>query len=251
MSGQPSTFGHLLLAHARARGVTSQEVATLLGLPIAAVRRLTGAHELHQHSASTLRALAERLDLPWPEWLATGLGQAQTAQPHDRADPTRVHAVLTAALGHGLHLSEIAQILDWTIDRVAAAVTSLTRRIRLDGTYLRRAEDTIALELNPDVLDDNTWRRLHRVLYGYGLSPDVQVLHLIYQVIRLYGPRALRPDPDMLDEAIDSGLLVWQTDDTDGAAAQLHLHPDVKYSLGITQYRYPTEEPTDSPFTGT
>ena len=62
-------FGRDLLARARARGVTGDEVAALLGLPVATIRRLSGAHELDSHATATLRALAERLDLPWPAWL--------------------------------------------------------------------------------------------------------------------------------------------------------------------------------------
>lgn len=82
MIEQPPTFGHDLLAHARARDVTGDEVAALLGLPVATIRRLSAAHQLDRHSAATLRALAQRLDLPWPQWLGT-VPCCQKSQPPD------------------------------------------------------------------------------------------------------------------------------------------------------------------------
>lgn len=247
MSSPPPTFGFDLLARARARGVTSDEVATLLGLPVAAIRRLTGPHDLDQHAAATLRALAERLDLPWPDWLTTDPRWPASSTPDTQPDPARVHAVLAAAFGHGLHASEIAHILDWTIDRVHAAVTQLITRARTgSGTRLHHDGDTVALELAPDMLDDTARQRLHTVLHVYGIGPDVKVLHMVYEVIGMYGhgPPWLYQDSDLIAEAIDNGLLTLDIDETDGTPT-LHLHPDVEYSLGITQYRYPPEDGID------
>jgi hypothetical protein len=89
-----------------------------------------------------------------------------------------VHAVLAAAFGHGLHLGEIAQILGWTIDRVRVAAV----RIRPGGgTRLHHDDDTIALELTPGMLDHPSRQRLHKVLHVYGIGPDVNVLHMVFE----------------------------------------------------------------------
>ena len=245
MTRPAGTFGQDLLARARSRGVTSDEVAALLALPVGDIRRLTSPTDLDQHAAATLRALAERLDLPWPDWLTPEPRQLPPAPPETYPDPARVHAVLAAAFGHGLHLSEIAHILHWSIDRVRAAVTRLPARLRPGGaTRLHRDADTVTLELTPGLLDGTARQRLRRVLQMYGLGPDVRVLHLVHAVIGKYGtgPGWLYQNQDLIDDAIDHGLL---TQDTDGTATSLQLHPDVQYSLGITQYRYPLEPPAD------
>jgi transcriptional regulator with XRE-family HTH domain len=244
MTEQPSTFGRDLLARARARGVTGEEVATLLGLPVATIRQLSGAHELDRHAAATLRALARRLDLPWPPWLDTAPCWPPAA-PGTRSDTARVHAVLAAAFGHALRLGEIAHVLGWTIDRVRAAVTPLIARTRHDGgTRLHADEDALALELAPGLLDDDTRRRLSHVLVGYGSPHELNLLHLVYRTIdkRGRGPGLLYKDPGLLDEACVLGLLTRDIDEATGTVTDVELHPDVKFSLGITQYRYPPED---------
>lgn len=245
MTASPSTFGSDLFTRAHAHGVTSQEVATLLALPVATIRRLTSSSDLDQHTTAALRALAERLDLLWPPWLATAPTWPPPAPPATRSDPARVHALLAAAFGHGLHLSEIAHILQWTIDRVHAAVTQLATRVSPGGgTRLHYDGSTAVLEVAPGTLDDPARHRLRHVLQVYGLEPDVKVLHLVYKVIGMYGdgPPWIHDEPDLIDDAIDHGLLIWDTDHADGSST-LRLHPDVRYSLGITQYRYPPEDP--------
>jgi transcriptional regulator with XRE-family HTH domain len=247
MTEQPPTFGRDLLAHARARGVSGEEVATLLGLPVTTIRRLCGAHQLDQHTAATLRALARRLDLPWPPWLDTAPGWPPAA-PGTRLDAAHVHAVLAAALGHALRLSELAHVLGWSIDRVRAAVTGLTARAGHEGgTRLHADDDTIALQLSPGLLDDDTRRRLSQVLHGYGSTHELQILHLVYRMIdkRGRGPRWLYRDPDLLDEASVLGLLIPDIDSASGAVTDVELHPDVKFSLGITQYWYSPEDGTE------
>jgi hypothetical protein len=126
MTNTPPAFGRDLFTRARARGVTSEEVATLLALPVAAIRRLTSPNDLGQHTTATLRALAARLDPPWPSWLTPEPEWPPPVPPDTHPDAARVHAVLAAAFGHGLHLSEIAHIMQWTVDRARAAVGLLT-----------------------------------------------------------------------------------------------------------------------------
>ena len=243
MTEQPPTFGRDLLARAHARGVTVDEVAALLGLPVATIRRLSGAHQLDRHAVATLRALARRLELPWPPWLDTAPCWPPAA-PSARSDTARVHAVLAAAFGHALRLGEIAHVLGWTIDRVRATVTQLTARARHDGgTRLHADEDTLALELTPGLLDDNTRWRLSQVLHGYGSPHELKLLHLVYRMIdkRGRGPGLLYEDPGLLDEACVLGLLIQDVDEAAGTVIDVELHPDVKFSLGITQYRYPPD----------
>ncbi|MEV6348370.1 hypothetical protein [Actinoplanes sp. NPDC051851] len=248
MTTPPSTFGRDLLAHARANGVTSSEVAALLALPVAAVAALTGPDDLDHHSAATLRVFAGRLGLPWPEWLTTGPGSSRPVPDHHR-DPARVHAVLAYAFGHGLQPSEIAHILQWTIDRVQAALLALASRVRPGGgTRVHFDGTTAVLELAPGALDDTIRHRLRQVLQVYGLEPDPKVLHLLYTVIGMHGdgPSWLYDNQGLLDEAIDHRLLVQDTQPADGTRTNLRLHPDVQYGLAITQYRYPPEPPADA-----
>ena len=44
------------------------------------------------------------------------------------------------------------------------------------------------------------------------------------------------------EEAPALGLLVHDIDEATGAVIDVELHPDVKFSLAITQYRYPPED---------
>jgi transcriptional regulator with XRE-family HTH domain len=113
----PDTYGSQLLARARAHSMTGEELATLLGIPVPAIRKLTGPDALGHHPAATLQTLAERLDLPWPDWLATEPTWPDPPAPHARHDPARVHAVLAAAVGQPLHLGEIAHVLAWPLER--------------------------------------------------------------------------------------------------------------------------------------
>jgi hypothetical protein len=122
-----STFGQDLLDRAREHGITGDDLAILLRLPLDTIRRLTGPAALDHHRAAVLHRLAERLDLTWPGWLTTPPAWPQPA-PENRPDTHRVHAVLAAAFGNPLHYSEIAHVLGWTIERVRAAAEQLTTR---------------------------------------------------------------------------------------------------------------------------
>jgi hypothetical protein len=90
MTNTPPTFGRDLFTRARARGVTSEEVATLLALPVAAIRRLTSPNDLGQHTTATLRALAARLDPPWPSWLTPEPEWPPPVPPDTHPDAARV-----------------------------------------------------------------------------------------------------------------------------------------------------------------
>jgi len=59
------------------------------------------------------------------------------------------------------------------------------------------------------------------------------------------GPGWLYKNSGLLDEASVLGLLIQDIDEATGTVTNLELHPDVKFSLGITQYRYPPEGSPD------
>ena len=75
----------------------------------------------------------------------------------------------------------------------------------------------------------------------------MDLLYLVYRMIdkRGRGPGWLYKDPGLLDEASVLGLLIQDIDEATGTVIDVELHPDVKFSLGITQYRYPPEDSAD------
>jgi transcriptional regulator with XRE-family HTH domain len=245
---EPATFGAGLLARAREHGMTSEDLADLLGFSVAHVRALPGPAALNNHPAMVLRTLAERLDLPWPGWLTTENSWPDPPTSDERTDPAQVHAVLAAAFTQTLHLGEIADVLDWDTDRVRRAIDLLATRARPGGgTRLTITGDTLTLTLAPGMLDHAARRRLNQLLHAHGLGPDPHVLHLIHQLSNPYAPRtAADSAPDLITEALEYRLVDYETDPETGAT-ELGLHPDVKFSLGITQFRYPLEgEPDES-----
>lgn len=246
---EPATFGAGLLARAREHGMTSEDLADLLGFSIAHVRALPGPAALDNHPAVVLRTLAERLDLPWPGWLTTENSWPDPPARDERTDPAQVHAVLAAAFGQSLHLGEIADVLGWDTGRVHRAVDLLATRARPGGgTRLTITGDTLTLTLAPGMLDHPARRRLNQLLHAHGLGPDPHVLHLIHQLSNPYVRSRIAADsaPDLITEALEYRLVDYETDPETGAT-ELGLHPDVKFSLGITQFRYPPEgEPDES-----
>lgn len=165
------------------------------------------------------------------------------AQPAHRRRPDAAR-VLAGAFGQPLHQGEIADVLDWTIDRVRRAAALLATRARPGGgTRLTVTGDTLTLDLAPGMLDPAGRRRLNQLLHAHGLGPDPHVLHVIHQLSDPYSRRRHTIDdlaPDLLAEALEYQLVIQQTEPTTGAA-EVDLHPDVKFSLGITHYRYPPE----------
>jgi signal transduction histidine kinase len=127
------TYGARLLARARDHGMTSEELATLLGISAPRIRALAGPAALDHHTAVVLRTLAERLDLPWTDWLTADQPWPDPPAADARHDPARVHAVLAAAFGQPLHLSEIADVLGSRLGRVQAAADQLATRARPGG----------------------------------------------------------------------------------------------------------------------
>jgi hypothetical protein len=241
----PETYGRRLLARARAHGMTGEELATLLGISVPRIRTLAGPAALDHHTSAVLRTLADRLDLPWPGWLTTEKRWPDPPAAEVRHDAARVHAVLAAAFGQPLHLSEIADVLGWTLDRVHTAANQLATRFRPGGgTRLTVTGDTLTLTLAPRMLDTAARQRLNQLLHADGLGPDPHVLYLIYRLTRSSGQRNLIDSaPDLLDEAIEHQLVTSQRDDA-GEPYEVRLHPAVEYSLSLM--RDPPDDPEDS-----
>lgn len=86
----PSTLGGWLLAHARDHGLTNSELADILGLPIHRIRQITTT-DLDDLPVRTLAALAERLELDWPEWLPHRNHPLASAPSPATTAPTRHH----------------------------------------------------------------------------------------------------------------------------------------------------------------
>ncbi|TMR94872.1 helix-turn-helix domain-containing protein [Nonomuraea basaltis] len=80
---QPEPLGTWLLRQARNRGITAEQVADLLGIPVHRIRQFTTATDLDDLPVRAIRAMASQLDLPWPDWL-----QPVDIHPDDRTDPT-------------------------------------------------------------------------------------------------------------------------------------------------------------------
>ncbi|MEN3308948.1 MAG: hypothetical protein V7603_5150 [Micromonosporaceae bacterium] len=118
-------LGQQLLQRARAHGMTGEELGILLGLSVAQIRVIASLETFDHYPARVLRKLAERLDLPWPDWLTTTPAWPDPPHRDTRQDSAQVHAVLAAAFGQPMHLSEIADILGWTTARVRAAADQL------------------------------------------------------------------------------------------------------------------------------
>ena len=123
----PPSLGSWLLRRARDHGLTSTELADLLGLPSHRLRQITTTADLDDLPLRTLRALSVALDLPWPGWLEPSTHPApQPATPHQRLPGQRlrrVGAVLALVLGQPLGHSQIADVLD----RPANASSSSTQ----------------------------------------------------------------------------------------------------------------------------
>ncbi|MEV0404197.1 hypothetical protein [Actinoallomurus sp. NPDC050550] len=130
---QSDPLGTWLLRRARNHGMTSEQLADLLGLPVHRIRRLASGADLDELPVRAVRAVAQRLDLPWPGWLdhrptrpddhtVQARPEASSADSHD-AD--RVHAVLALALAQPMRVHQIAHVLDWPVERAQAAADHL------------------------------------------------------------------------------------------------------------------------------
>jgi len=238
------TFGQHLLDRARAHGTTIREVADILHLTVARVRKLTGPAELDHHPIAAIRDLAQRLRMPWPAWLdpnAPSLPEPAPppVTPHD---PIRLQAVLAKLLGQHVPLDVLAEVLDWPLARVGNALDALTTRVRnTPGFQLTRTTDTARLDISPRLLGQTTLARLGNVHRLTGVHDPV-LYHLVHRIAADDQARAETlgsEAPVTLETARAHGLITYDLKPdhhgehyTPPRPANLRLTPDVAHSLG-------------------
>jgi hypothetical protein len=238
---QPSTLGGWLLARARDHGLTNSELADILGLPIHRIRQITTT-DLDDLPGRALAALAERLDLDWPQWLTHRnhqwlQHQAQPpSEPDTTADADRVHAVLALVIGRKLRLDQIAHILGWPVQRVQQAAATLAPLLRAHRGLRLIVHHNQILELTvaPRTIDAAARERLLQLTYHQqGPAPGIAlVAYRATNGDHRQVTDLLRQAPDLLTNAAAAGFITYTLGE-DGQPAAIELAPDVAYSLGM------------------
>ncbi len=241
---QPEPLGTWLLRRARNHGMTGEQLADLLGLPVHRIRQFITAADLDELPVRAIRAMASHLNLPWPDWL-----QPVDTRPDDRTDPTspaptvdspsdtdRVHAVLALALGQPLRLDQIAHILDWPLERAQAATNHLAQRLPGHQSLRLIAGDDRAQRLivPSDVLDPDARTRLQQLAYQQQ-GPMTGMALIAYRAgycDRRRIREVLIRNPELLDAAIAAGYITCRID-ANGQPTAITLIPEVAFSLNI------------------
>lgn len=240
-------LGAWLLDQARDHGLTSNELADILGLPCHHIRQLTAVADLDDLPVRSIRALAQALDLPWPGWLSPPASARSHHPPPDHrsssadtgmhpSDADQIQAVLALLLGRPLHLGQLAYILHWSAERVQRAIAQLAPLI-YSGHGLRLLLDgnNAKLTVTPNVISRAARARLHQVtLQQQGPPPGIA--YIAYRLANHNDQDSLdlaRRQPELLAAAVAAGYLTHQTDD-DGHPFDVQLTSDVAFSLGIT-----------------
>lgn len=144
MSGYRSKFKRLLDPQAvRARrfelGVAERALGDALGVESAVIRRLERGHSQDQFTAAFIVDLAEVLRVPVHQLLT------KDERPPERLptdDAEAVGAVLARA-GEAVHVDRLADELQWTVDRVDAALEVLESRLHGVGQVLGWIGDSL------------------------------------------------------------------------------------------------------------
>ncbi|GAA0341822.1 hypothetical protein NE235_00625 [Actinoallomurus spadix] len=242
---QPDPLGTWLLRRARDHGMTSEQLADLLGLPVHRIRRLTDGADLDDLPVRAVRAVARRLDLPWPGWLDhsptrpddhTVQASPATNSTDSLDDADRVHAVLILALAHPMGVDQIAHVLDWPLERAQNAADHLAALLHEHPVLrLTAGEGTILrLAVQPNLLGPDVRTRIQHVLnQQQGPAPGMAFIayragHRDHQRIK----DILTSDPELLDAAVDAGYITCRID-PHGQPTQIKLTPEVAFSLNI------------------
>jgi transcriptional regulator with XRE-family HTH domain len=247
-------FGHDLIRRARAHGITSTDLANLLGVTIDRIERFTSATDLYDLPVRTIQKLATLLQLPWPRWLRdttnAELPAARNAPSTNRRDHMQLHAVLALTIGQTVNADDLAEVLGWPLPHVHDTADALGAMLHRRGSALRLSRNSthVRLSVRPGALDDAAERRLAQLHHIRQLDP--MVFHLIYRV--LHGDCRRAHDlnevaPGVLREALEAGILVERRPtqpaterDDDGPERHFpfDLAPDVAYSLGLSEDLY-------------
>ncbi|MFI7703173.1 hypothetical protein [Nonomuraea sp. NPDC049480] len=150
-------------------------VSDLDGLPLGAVRRLS--HALNLTWPDWLEAADDPQPCPaLPDTLNTTAGRA--TQAFD--DTGRLHALLALVLGQSLTHQQIADVLDWPLQRVQTALAHLVPTSR--GMQLNLDDTTAELTIAPRALPAGARDRLQQLLLRqhpprlWPTSPSVSAL---------------------------------------------------------------------------
>jgi hypothetical protein len=248
MSNPPQPgLGAWLLARARDHGLTSNELADILGLPCHGIPQVITVADLDDLPVRTIRSLASALNLTWPGWLDPATEPGHHLPPpddHDTStdpatpppsDAARVHAVLALLLGRPLHARQIAHILGWPAERAQHALTQLASLTRSHGGLrLILGDGHAKLTITPATIDRAACARLHQIsLQQQGPPPGIA--YLAYRLSNRDHQDTLdlaRRHPELLAAAVAAGYLTCQAGN-DGHPADIQLTPDVAFSLGI------------------
>ncbi len=240
---QPA-LGPWLIQRARDHGISSYQLADMLGLPHHRLQQLRIVRDLDDLPMRLIRRVAEALNLTWPDWLHPYAGpypRPVLPDPGDTGadqhswtsnDAARIHALLALALDQPFTYQQIAELLDWPLDRVHAALALISRpwrglRVVDDGT-------TATLTTNPRALPAGTRERL-QLLQLKQSGPSPALAYLVYRIstrqyndaIEIANRRA-----DTIHAAQAAGLLTY-TLTSEGRPTDLQLSPEVAFSLGI------------------
>uniref|UniRef100_UPI003F499519 hypothetical protein n=1 Tax=Nonomuraea sp. CA-252377 TaxID=3240003 RepID=UPI003F499519 len=237
-------LGPWLLQRARDHGLTSYELSDLLGLPHHRLQRLKLVSDLDGLPLGAIRRLSHALNLTWPDWLEAADGpRPRPTQPGtldtttDRAsrafnDADLLHALLALVLGQPLTHQQIADVLDWPLQRVQIALAHLAPASR--GMQLHLDDTTAELTIAPRALPAGARDRLQQLLLRqHGSTPA-----LAYIAFRIGAHKTsdalefARHRPDAIGTAKAAGLLTYSIGD-DGHPVALKLSPDVAFSLDI------------------
>jgi hypothetical protein len=240
MDMTPPNLGQWLLDRAHEHGLTSEQTADILGMPVDQLRRLTPA-DLTELPVAKVADLATRLGLDWPTWLTLPPAPHETTgpatpPPEAARDANRLNALLTLAIGARLHTDQIARILGWPIARVHAATARLIPRLRgRHGLRLLADADVLQLTVSPGLINQQERRRLADLLqagHGHTSASALVVYRAIYldpkQLSDLFAQL-----PDILDHAVQAGLITYELSE-DHHPANIKITPEVAFSLGKT-----------------
>ncbi|MEQ4723620.1 hypothetical protein [Nonomuraea sp. B19D2] len=240
---QPEPLGTWLLRRARNHGMTGEQLADLLGLPVHRIRQFATAADLDDLPVRAIRAMASHLGLPWPDWLQP------VDTPDDRTDPTSsaptadspgdancVHAVLALALGQPMRLDQIAHILNWPLERTQTATDHLAQRLPGHQSLRLIAGDDRALRLivPSDILAPAARTRLQQLTYQQQ-GPMTGMALIAYRAgyrDRQRIRELLIRNPELLEAAVAAGYITCRMD-ANGQPTAIQLTPEVAFSLNI------------------
>ncbi|MCO5994119.1 helix-turn-helix domain-containing protein [Actinoallomurus rhizosphaericola] len=234
---RPDPLGTWLLRRARDHGMTSEQLADLLGLPVHRIRRLASGADLDDLPLRAVRALARRLDLPWPGWLDQTPQAEPAANSADSLDDAdRVHAVLVLALAHPVRVDQIAHVLHWPLERAQTAAGHLAALLH-EHPVLRLTADegnVLQLAVQPDLLLPDIRTRLQQVL-NQQQGPATGMAFIAYRAGHRDHQRIkdiLTSNPELLDAAVAASYITCHID-AHGQPTQIKLTPEVAFSLNI------------------